>query len=552
MLLEADSAAFEKAAQAPEWALDEAGVWDQRFRKWGYTRNPDVGLGAITGWFMGGADRQDHKGIVPLWGQWMFHHAPQRNVFLLAGIGYGKTTVVALSAFAHAITTPYFHFTNAAPTSAQAQLAFDWLVQRIEQYPAMDRYISEIKRKPYPLIVFTNGSQLEFRTVGLGGAHLRGIERDWINLDEAGFTPRLSETHTALTGRLRGGRADGTPRLGKLSFTTSPSDDPFLRELWDRGADPNHPEYDPAETLCLRRSIYDNHYLSDRDIKKIEQSISEEEREVELQGLFPEGMGSIFPRAQVEQIQAPELNNHARGVRSVAQPDGSHEELWTGVVPSGYRYEEDRHHGVVLYEKPPESDGVYVLGGDPGMGNPPHRNAGVVMAWNVAHKPYELVYFHWVRGGGYISPFVNSYRYAMEVYQPLYQGMDATGPQAQMHELLRDYFDIEAQGIRFNRDKDAMLNALRILVQRGELRMPLIKGASNQLKRYVVPDRDIAQDIVCALMMCAWLARWIHDDQEPLYDIQTYRRSRPEVEAATAILHQRRARRLSRTRRFGR
>jgi hypothetical protein len=495
-----DQEILRRAAQLPSFDLSP------QYQANGFVTDPNVGLGAISRWYFGGADLG--KGMTPLYKQWILHHAPHRNITMVGGIGCAKTSGVALSAVAWCITTPFFAFTNAAPVSAQAQLLYDFLAARIELFPTLQRHIKDMVLRPYPKITFQNGSVIDCRTAGIEGANLRGIERDWINYDECGFDPRLEATRIALTGRLRGNRPNHVPRLNRLTFVTSPTDEPFLRELWDRGADRDHPRYNPETYLSLRATIYENIYLSEQDILSIQEDLSDEQRRVELLGEFPEGTGEIFPRAQVAKICDPELNNIAQGVKT---KDG--EENW-GSSPVGYRILESRYHGVVHYQKPYDPSGLYVLAGDPGAGKPPHRNAGVVVVLRIDVFPHEIYYFDWVDGQGKYAPFLASFRYAMEQYQPAVQGIDATGPQMGLNELAFEAFGINVDGIRFNRDKGAMLSSLQVLIQREGLRSPVIKGLRTQLQSYIVPDNDITQDIVCALMMAAYLARYAGADME--------------------------------------
>jgi hypothetical protein len=53
-----------------------------------------------------------------------------------------------------------------------------------------------------------------------------------------------------------------------------------------------------------------------------------------------------------------------------------------------------------------------------------------------------------------------------------------------------------------------MLNAAKILMQRGDLRFPYIQGMRLQLLNYKQDeDKKIAQDIVMTLAMAAWKMR---------------------------------------------
>ena len=68
---------------------------------------------------------------------------------------------------------------------------------------------------------------------------------------------------------------------------------------------------------------------------------------------------------------------------------------------------------------------------------------------------------------------------------------------------------ISIDSVNFASDKTGMLNALKLLFQNHELRYPYIKGLRHQLRTYKLPDKDLTQDIVSAMMVFAWLTRYL-------------------------------------------
>jgi hypothetical protein len=106
-------------------------------------------------------------------------------------------------------------------------------------------------------------------------------------------------------------------------------------------------------------------------------------------------------------------------------------------------------------------------------------------------------------------PWLTSTKYAIEKYRPYMKGIDATGPQKALDELVFERDDISVDSVNFARDKDGMLNALKMIFQNHELRFPYIKGLRHQLRTYKRDDKDLAQDIVAALMVFAYLTRYL-------------------------------------------
>jgi hypothetical protein len=131
------------------------------------------------------------------------------------------------------------------------------------------------------------------------------------------------------------------------------------------------------------------------------------------------------------------------------------------------------------------------------------------MVWDCTNKPYRLVYLHWISGNGSYIPWFNSFKWAYEYYRPLFQGIDATGTQKAIDELVFEREGLPVDSVNFTRDKFGMLNALKVLFQYQDLRFPWIKGLHNQLLHYKIPDDNLAQDLVSAMMVFAYLTRYL-------------------------------------------
>jgi hypothetical protein len=422
------------------------------------------------------------------------HYAPHSTVTHLGGVGSGKTQGAAFSFMTDLLTKPHFLGLNTSISSFQANLLFEMLQPYIER-PLVARFIKDVKRRPYPSIETIFGSKLSCMTSGYQATNIRGSEFDRINFDEGGYEYD-EETYVALRSRLRGRRADGTIRDAQLVITTTPTDSPPLRQRWNKG-DAETDVYDPYGYSSVRSTLFDNFHVTARQREAIIADYTEEMVQQEIYALFPDWGISEFPTGQIRACEDRWLNDwmetEAGGEGDLAKP-------WKVELP---------RLGVTKWVAPVEPGRIYIAAGDPGTGNPPRRNAGTVMVWDVTQKPYTMVYMDWVTGNGSYIPWFNSFKFAMEYYQPLYQGIDATGTQKAIDELVFEREGLKVDGINFTRDKFTMINSLKMIFQYGDIRFPFIKGLHNQLGFYKLPDDDIAQDLVSAMMVAAYLTRYL-------------------------------------------
>lgn len=434
--------------------------------------------------------------------QFVIHHAPQPNVLHVGGVGCGKTMGEMFDLTARALLIPYYKGLNTSITSSQAELPFNMLEGFIENNKKLDPFIEHISQRPYPTVTFTNGSEITFRTAGYEARNIRGFEFDHINFDEGGYEPKES-TILYLRGRLRGRRPDGTPRLNRLTITTTPTDVPWLLQMWERGRPDEGAEYDPHRYLSLRSTTFDNTFLTKSQIDEIVNSYPDALIEQEIYAKFPDYGLTDFSRASIEQCEDVILNDEM--ILNTRGGDGRQ-------PIHGWAFIEHPRHGITYWHEPMVPGRLYIGAGDPGSSSPPARNSPCVMVFDCTTDPYKLVFLHWIDGRGSILPFLASYKGAMDEYQPIYMGMDVTGSQKGMEEIAFEEHGISPDRINFQRDKLGMVNSLRYALGKRMVRFPFIKGLHTQLRAYKsAEDKKMAQDLIATFMQVAHLARMLPD-----------------------------------------
>jgi len=442
-----------------------------------------------------------YLGFDPLWYQYSFHQSNVPNQTLIAGIASGKTTGVAASYFVDCISIPYFRALNTSVTAKQAELPFEMISTWIEDNKRVEHLIDNVSLRPYPTISFASGAEWVFRTMGKDARFIRGEEYDRINVDEAGLD-YSGEAIKVLRGRLRGQRPDGTKRMARMDVITSPTDAPWLRERFDKGVK-GHSTADLKHYFSMRITTYMNTRLDPEQIRLMEAEYSDEMIDIELNGIFPDYGMSMFPKSHIDAITDQSILD---AVYEALNPE-------SGKPKKGYVIEDHPRYGTLKLELPYVPGHTYIAAGDPGQDAPPKRNAPCVMVADVTQKPYTVVYFDWISGKGSYSPFLQSYKYCLEKYNPVLKGMDTTGTQKAIDELAFENVGISIDGINFQSNKDAMLNSLSMAITNHDFRIPMIKGLIRQLKGYQRDDDKIPQDIVMTMCQLAYLARSAPDEE---------------------------------------
>lgn len=469
--------------------------------------NPDY----ITGYFFkpvdtdeGGFyfDKNFRKG-----GEWQrkLYHASQSSIVVIGGVGTGKTLGVGMAASAMAVVTENFKFLNVAQKEWQAKLMYDLILEWAEDTP-FQKLIWSAPQRPYPKIVLRyrignrlNQSTLEFMSVDRDARGIFSWRGDWINVEEAGLLDNLDEIALNLSTRLTGSTKSGRPYLGRFSFISNPWETPHLWYLFDMAA------ADPENNLAVVVGTKDNQNVTEEQVKNLLKHIPEDERPRFLEGLRPEGKGNYFSKEaiyQCEDIAQAELIEN--GVN-----DGK----------PGYILSSLQTTGIYHMETPRSQGKMYFVLGDPGSDNAPGRNAPVLTCWDVTEfpsQPMRLVAFWWGFGNGKIQPFIDQIINWKDKYNPFLIGVDSTGPQKSMAELVNVHYEgeLDLTGMDFSGPKKTTyLVAARLMVEAHLVRWPKsIKGFRAQLANYdPMKDRGgmpkIPQDIVAAFSMACFAAR---------------------------------------------
>jgi hypothetical protein len=458
----------------------------------------------FTKYYLAGLELQD-------W-QLLFHHAVQPAITVVGGVGSGKTVCAGASAATWAAMYAYFSFMNVAPTSWQSSLMYADILRRAEAGAYRDKFITRVARKPYPIIELYNGSTLEFMTAQDDIVKLRSWEGDQMHLDEGGYVSTLKTTLGVMRSRLRGKTATGRARLGRLSMTTTATDNPDLWDRFDRMAE------NPEVYLSFTVRSEDNPHLSERDLMLMREEIPEEIRAVEMDGARPLGRGEYFPLHVVELCEDATINDIVH--RATVDNEGK--------KGHGFLYEENPRHGLTRFQMPYRPNREYLIAGDPGLGNLPRRNAGAIGVFDVTGFPYtpgskaEMVAFAWVSGGGRYEPFEIQYKTWWEYYRCAFNAaLESTGPQKSYSEyaftmgLQGQEMWVEGIDMSGNKKNEALQASIQ-LFQRGKFRIPFIRGMRNQLVSYHLPDTKLAQDLVSMVMTAAaWLRNFKFWGNEP-------------------------------------
>lgn len=429
-----------------------------------------------------------------------FWRKPQKQKTVIGLSGTGKTLGIGMLACYVAATTPFFRFLNVAPNQYQSGLMEREIRQRIDESQFRAKFIKPgkagIKYRPYIQYTFTNGSTLEFMNVSDNADNIQSWSGDWINLDEAGLLDvidengqtQLSKIMIGLASRMRGERPDGRPRMGLLSLISMAYANDTLWQYYDNGQDP-----DLQKRVWSRKVFHsENPYLTPEYLRMLRQNIPPGLEGMWLRGEPPPRMGKEFADSLLEVAFEKDQVSRARGNDQVLI--------------------EETEAGVVTYEEPKRPMGVYAIAGDPGTGEPPSRNAPVIVVMDVTDfpkQPARLAAFWWGYSGGKYGTFIDQFAYLCSKYAiPAdYRGYDSTGTQKSLAELAFTQGDIAVHPMDFSGSKKmTYISALKLLMGKGRFKVPSeIFGIRDQLRKYQLPDKKLPQDIVSSLAMVAYI-----------------------------------------------
>jgi len=413
---------------------------------------------------------------------------------------------------------PNFKAMDVAPVGWQAKQMYDAIRQELVDYDnrherptRISQMVLKMVERPYPKIVWYNGSTVEFMSADEQGQKILSWSGDVAVVDEAGKLGEVARTDLDellinLGSRMRG-QVGGRKRLGKMIVMSTADYDP---ELWERF---DMAERLPEHYLSILVTTWDNPYLTKKQIEAMGRRIKDPQRRRQLmRSERPLPRGGEFPPELLKPCQCPALDDLMRTSLEAEVP--------------GFEVVERQGAGVVRWVTPPSEFDRYILIGDPGQNTPPQRNSAVVMAFRVTgfpQIPAELAAFHWIDGGGSYWPFINQMEEWARAYKPIYSAFDATGVQKGFDELVFTQRGLLMEGINMQRQKMQMVVALKLILGKRLLLMPeRIQGIWLQLANWRMPDTKLRQDIASTLFMTAYvLNRLFVIDEEEVEEEET-------------------------------
>lgn len=463
---------------------------------------------------------REDRGYIPLPWHLDFFRAKPKERYIIGLAGSGKTMGMGILAMVMCAIIPNFKFMNVAPSKYQTEQMMNSIRDICQGTKFIDKFIKMKSGKWYtskPLkIEFLNGSVAEFLNVDDNADNIQSSYGDWYNLDEAGLLSNITEHGTealaqvalGITSRMRATAPDGRPRLGWMSWISNAYDCDTLWDRYEAGLLPN--------TIAYSRLVKhsDNPYLTKEQLTSIRRNAVLAGKEMQ----WMEGQRPQAPGAEISsKIVDPALDEEKFAVASRNAEDG---------IP-GWRCEIGP--GGIIYEEPPIGGHDYMISGDPGTGQAPDRNAPTMFVWDVTGFPdskAEIVCVWWGNGGGSYMPFIEHFEDYVNRYRipDIFRGYDSTGTQKAIAELSWESRGMNVNPLGFDGGKKwSYINALRLILSAGLIKAPKINAIRQQLVRYRLPDKKIAQDLVSALCMGAFM----------LYPL--YRAAFPEFELPNAV-----------------
>jgi len=428
------------------------------------------------------------------------------------GAGGSKTSSVGILAMSFCALIPGFDFLNVAPTTTQAQD----MLEDVEKWATgseFERFIVKpntgrlFKLKPFPTMVIQVGNSVKSTfgcmTLGIHADFILGKDKDWLNVDEAGLVQGIGEAIPRLATRLRGVRRTGRPRWAAMSFITNPHRNPSFRRLLLRAQlKAREPESlyfyakprtvdNPvitARQMALQREMIDpadQARWHDGDRSAIE--ISGEIPPVLIETCHDEGLDAIMEEAVV------------RNVPNIV-------------------FTRREGMGVMHWQLPPDSDGAYMVAGDPGTNSPRKmslNNVPVVMVFDVTEypeNPARLRAFHWIDGEGTYGPWKSCMQEMMSIYKCM-GCYDATGTQGSFAQS-QDFHNYDLWPLSLGGGVKALGKTyFKLMCGDGFYAWPYLEGLWHQAsvyREYGPGVKAIPDDIISVMFVLSYFLRQIY------------------------------------------
>lgn len=487
--------------------------------------------------------------------QLAWYYCPVPEATIHGGRGSGKTEGIAFALAAYMALHPGEDALWVSITKDQAKKGFD-AIKRMGASDGrnprfLERFVADIVSMPFPDIRFKhwdeNDSGNVLRVRGIGDEsieRLRSYTAGTIVVDEAFRDVAEDSTYAMLRGCIRGPnryrfKTVLTPaqqlEVDNALYDLTKLEDPeerdiqeqaiwgWLREIGvaQRGfmslmgnagdkdwawARHERARSEPESYWSFVATSWDNPYFGRKERQALERRFQDnpEGLEQEMLAQRPRSLGDVFRRRQIDQCCDLALAQIAANRMLSDQP--------------GYFLGRQPDMGIYQYGVPPTAGHFHVISADPGMGVAPLRNKWVVMVWDVAQLPCELVYFEmgylYKRSQGDYNGFLARLKWTTMVYPNLPGDIwvESTGPQKGMVQISYPE-DLRVNAVSLTGRKLEYINMLVQILGNRMIVFPQIQQMLLELGNYQYRDLELNQDIVMAAI-CAAAGIW-HYHQPP-------------------------------------
>ena len=403
--------------------------------------------------------------------RWMTQGQGKKERMLATANRWGKSLVAAVKLLYCCVYQPRskkyegqsYRALNLAITLDQAKIAWlraELMMQRRELSWAL---LGSPIHKPFPVIRFSNGSALWARSTDQP-KNLWGFDFDHINYDEAAFEKHTDEILPLIRTRLidRNGNLDymSTPR-GKSNW--------YYRQ-WLKG------KAEPDKFYCQEGEAKENPFISEDALADLydPSRMTELQRLQHLEGKFVDFSKSVFRFEDIEEMFDSRMQFQA-------------------FIP-GHRYLD----GWDIATKQDKTVGI---------------------TCDVTKKPYKVVAFESFRAPTPWDTIYRAIRKRQEAYHSV-SFIDTTGIGQHIPEELADLIIVPIllgpkQGPRTTSKTQLIINLQQIL-ERKDLKSPLITELTDELTFYEWEDKKLVTDCVIALAVC--LANVSGETPEAIFD----------------------------------
>jgi len=429
------------------------------------------------------------------------------TVVVMGGPGSGKSTMLAAMGAIYCALNPGFIFLCPAPSAEQNNA----VMREFKKYFGegtrfWDVFVAGSVNNPSPQITFRNASEYQlFTTAALtgktsAGNRNLGKEGDVCVYDEAGIDPAFANNMLVLGGRMRGVRADGSPRgvnrqgtnetLMLLISNPHPENvgwDNFIHYCKETAGfavlevpTTANRAISTSQAQALRDRIIASVITSGGDILDAAAILAGEEGNA--------GSGEVFTKPILEKLL--DANYELRVIQQLYRPP---------------------HPGNLYLQGDCIPGRLYHITVDPGYRMAPHRNAPAVAVWDVTDiKNVLMVALYWgALIEGEATHYLSTTAQLIERYA-CFATIDTTGPQVLI--LGRS----ELAGVKerlvpmaFGAEKAASQTIMQQDCMAGYFKMPDNVYIKRQLKQYTWADnnKSLPQDLVCTLLIMASVRR---------------------------------------------